>query len=794
MNQDALWPAAWALACLCCVSVCIVMLWRGAPLQTDLLALLPATERNPTAERAVAALSAAAGNRVLFVIGHADAAKAKQATRRFASALRASGAFRSVTAELPPFDARLLGKLYVEHRFGLLAESDRRELASGHVDPQAWLARRLASPLRLDVAGDLALDPFGLLDRFVAELPYRRLRLTTEDGLLLIEAARADPARTRVLVSAELPGSAFDDHVQAQTVAAVESAQQQLETTSADVEILRTGAVFYAAAARAAAQQEMSMITVGSLAGITLLMFAVFRSPQPLLLGLLTIGAGLAVATAVALLVYRELHLIALVFGATLIGEAIDYPIQYFAAHADAARQWQPRRALEAIRPGLTFALATSLMGYAALVWLPFPAIGQIALFALVGLTAAYLTVVLLLPKLVRGPYRHDLRRLTGPAGRFLESWQERVSARAAFVAAAAVIAVCVPGWLQLRVDDDVRAMSSRPPELLAQESTIRSLTGIGHATELFLVEGPTAEAVLRREEALAARLRRLAERGVIAHFDAISSFVPSAARQADNRALVQGSLLLDGGRLERIFADVGFRPGVAAGLVMAWRAAGERTMRFEHWLAAPASMPYRHLWLGQTSGGYASIVLPFGHASAAPLAAVASGLDGVMLVDKVGAVNRLFDVYRTGFSVGLALAIAITFLVLSVRYGRRGAAALVLPALLGIGVALGASGYAGVPVSLFTVMAFILVLGVGSNYAIFLVEGSGRKGITLIAVALSAITTLLAFGLLAASGTPALARFGTTLTLGIGTAVVMAPLALALCRVGHMTPTGPGE
>jgi predicted exporter len=162
----------------------------------------------------------------------------------------------------------------------------------------------------------------------------------------------------------------------------------------------------------------------------------------------------------------------------------------------------------------------------------------------------------------------------------------------------------------------------------------------------------------------------------------------------------------------------------------------------------------------------------------------VTAGLDGVTLVDKVGAVSRLFDLYRTGFSAGLALAVAITLLVLSARYGGRGAAALVLPALLGIGVALGACGYAGVPVSLFTVMALMLVLGVGANYAIFLVEGSGRQGITLVAVALSSITTLLSFGLLAFSGTPALARFGMTLTLGIGTAAVMAPLALALYRV----------
>ena len=52
--------------------------------------------------------------------------------------------------------------------------------------------------------------------------------------------------------------------------------------------------------------------------------------------------------------------------------------------------------------------------------------------------------------------------------------------------------------------------------------------------------------------------------------------------------------------------------------------------------------------------------------------------------------------------------------------------------------------------------MALILVLCVGVNYAIFLVEGHGREGTAFTAVALSAVTTLLSFGLLAFSGTPA--------------------------------------
>jgi predicted exporter len=103
------------------------------------------------------------------------------------------------------------------------------------------------------------------------------------------------------------------------------------------------------------------------------------------------------------------------------------------------------------------------------------------------------------------------------------------------------------------------------------------------------------------------------------------------------------------------------------------------------------------------------------------------------------------------------------------------------LPTLLGIAAALAAAGYAGRPLTLFSIMALMLVLGVGVNYSIFLMEGRARSGTTFVAVSLSAATTILSFGLLAFSSTPALARFGATLLVGIAVAVLLSPLALAL-------------
>jgi predicted exporter len=289
---------------------------------------------------------------------------------------------------------------------------------------------------------------------------------------------------------------------------------------------------------------------------------------------------------------------------------------------------------------------------------------------------------------------------------------------------------------------------------------------------------------VLVAEEKLTARLRLLASSGGLGHYQAVSSFVPSAARQTENRALLRQALMQGEGRqLEQTFQQVGLRSGVAKELTRAYGESEGRLLSADAWLASPGAAPFRHLWLGRSEHGFASIVVPFGASRTDSLAAAAEGLEHVMFVDKAGSVTRLFAQYRKGFSYGLAAAVLVVLLVLAWRYGWAGGGAVLLPTLLGIAAALAIAGYAGLPLTLFSVMALMLVLGVGVNYSIFLVEGRARSGPTFVAVTLSAATTILSFGLLAFSSTPALARFGSTLLAGIAVAVLLSPLALALAQ-----------
>lgn len=771
----------WLLLAIGVAASCVLQLTASGrvPVQTNLLALLPPTERNPVAEQAVSSLAAATGNRAVFLIGAKVSSDAASAARAFAAQLRQSGAFGQVIADIPPIDPKALSALYLAHRYTLLSAADRAALAGGEADLAGRLQRKLHAPFRFGLTLSPADDPFAFTDGWLASLPLRQLKLEPENGLLVAR----DSERVWIFVSAELTDSSYDSAVQQRVGAAVRQAESSLHAQTPDVKILRTGTVFYADAARQSGEREFDLIGAGSLLGMLLLLYLVFRSLRPLALGLLSVAFGIAAALAVTVAVHGELHLITLVFGASLIGEAVDYAIQYFAAHLGAGKNWEPMTGLRRIAPGLTVALATSLLGYGALLLAPFPALSQIALFALVGLFAAWLSVFLLLPALLVAPSRRDAQSAVAGPRALLDWWQARMTRGYCMSVAILLLLLAAPGWLRLSGNDDVRQLVTRPPALVAQEESIRTLTGASNSSQFFLIEAVSPDALLRKEEQLNTRLVALAEQGEIDGYQSLATFVPSLETQAENRRLWRDRVFADDHALRAIFAASELRDELADTQIAAFAASAGQALLLDEWLKTPLSAPFRHLWLGRTPQGYASVVLPQGVRNLARLGEAAEGLSGITLVDKAASVSRLFGDYRRWGALWLLGALILVYSVLCLRYHWRQAVVTLTPTLLALALALGVMGYLDRPLTLFNLMAMMLVLGVGVNYAIFLREGGGDAQTTAAALAgvlLSAGTTLLSFGLLAFSSMPALAGFGLTLFIGVGIAVALAPIVLS--------------
>ncbi|MDF3981932.1 MMPL family transporter [Luteibacter sp. PPL201] len=761
-----LFSGASLLMCLCCAWL---LFGRSvSPLQTDLLAMLPPTERNAVAEEAVGRLARASGDRMLLLVANADDNAAKDAARELGKALGRDPVFASVIAELPPFDLSQLVTPFLPHRFHLLTASDRALLATPGFDATAVLTRRLNEPFGANAGPSLGDDPFGWLQHWLDRQPWNSGALVPEDDLLT--AHRDDGSD--VLVIATLAGSSYDDAVQRRALGALEAAERAAVAAHPGTRVLRTGAVFYAAAARAGAERDTHLVGLVSTLGIAALLLFAFRSMRPLLVAFVSTALGVVGAIITTIVVFGQLHLLTLVFGAALLGEAVDYSIQYLCARAHAGTGWQPERGVRQVRPALLLALATSLLGYALLALVPFPALRQMAVFAIAGMAVACASVFWLLPAMLRRPARAPLAE---PLVRLALGWQRIASGRRAVLAIAVLAVAALPGWWRLGHDDDVHQLISPPPSLDAQAATIRDVAGFGGGSQFWLVEGTDAEEVLQREEALTARL----DRAHIA-WTGMTAMLPSRKRQAENVALVcgHGPAHADDAncrdRLRSALGAAGLKPAIAQAYADAYPGT---PFTLDDWQATPAYTPFRYLWMD-----HASIVLPQGNDDVATLRDLANGLPGVSLIDKPAGISALFGHYRAYASLWLGGALLLVGLAFAWRYGARAAWRVLLPPAAGIVFSVAALGYLGEPLTLFHVMALMLVLGVGANYAVFLREGephaADRPGAAYAGVLLSAVTALLSFGLLALSTMPALQHFGLTLLLGIGFTALLAPVS----------------
>jgi predicted exporter len=420
----------------------------------------------------------------------------------------------------------------------------------------------------------------------------------------------------------------------------------------------------------------------------------------------------------------------------------------------------------------------TTVVAYLALALTPFPGLRQMAVFSSVGLCFAWLTVVCWFPVLDRMPPRKS--KLLDWYGRSRRVWPRLGRNSVSAVVVALTLVFCVIGVARLRTNDDIRLLQNSPQALIDEQLQVSKLLAAPGLAQFYLVRGATPEQVLQREEALKSRLDAMVAAGSLSGYQALSNWVPSQRTQTDNRALITHALLTSDGPLRKLATELDesrqWTQQVRARLAGA--DAGAAPLTLPAFLQSPASEPWRHLWLGKVDGGYASMVALRGvdARNLASLDATAHGLPGVQWVDKVGRISSLLGRYRQHMGLVVLGSYAMVFLLLYWRYRGQAWRAL-MPTLVASTLTLAVFGMTGQAINLFHVLALLLTLGMGVDYGILLQEHPDRQDKhAWMAVSMSAASTLLAFGLLGLSKTPALHAFGLTMLLAVGGACLIAP------------------
>ncbi len=317
----------------------------------------------------------------------------------------------------------------------------------------------------------------------------------------------------------------------------------------------------------------------------------------------------------------------------------------------------------------------------------------------------------------------------------------------------------------------------------MAEDARVRGRISDFDSGRLVIATGTEREQALARNDLVWERLQPLLESGELSGVRSLHTLLWSRGLQTRNLAALRAEPAL-GKRMEAAFVSAGFRPGALADFEVELNAPLPPPLTFEDLEATPLERLAR---TNLVSLGEQVAVITYlrGVRSPERIEAAVAGLDGVHFFDRRTAISEIYSGYRVTTIRLIALGSLFVFAVLLLRYRSwRPAAAAFLPSILVTTSELGLFGLLGIEINLLGVVSLILVLGMGVDYGIFLVDSADNEvhlGVTMLSLLLSCITTILVFGTLAVSAHPALRAIGLTTGVGILMSFFMAPAALVL-------------
>ena len=519
---------------------------------------------------------------------------------------------------------------------------------------------------------------------------------------------------------------------------------------------------------RALIAADVAWLSLLSTVLILLILGAVYRSLIVVLVCVLPALSGLVAGIVAVNFWFGTVHAIALGFGATLLGEAVDYPSYLLT-------QRRPGEAmgdtLARILPMLRLAVATTAFGALALLMSHFSGLAQLGLLTVVGVVVAGLVTALVLPHLVP-PGWHPRLATASPAR--LPGTFAGIGPRAAIVLIIVAIVLTLaadrPWW-----DDDLAHMNPLPPAVLAQDRQLRQALNAPEVGSLLVASGATRDEVLAIAESLRPVLERWQAAGDIGSFTLVSDYLPSATTQTRRRAALPEAPRLRS-NLDAALRGLPFRADTFEPFLRDVEQARAAKPLTPDTLQGSALGLKVDALLSEDRGRWSAVV---------PMTRVTSPgmIPGAQWIDLRTQAVAMVTAYRWQTLTYTAMGILMIYgaLAYGLKNWRR-AIQVLIPVVIALLLTTGTLVASGQPVSIFHLVALLLTLGIGTNYALFLARASpsgAERSSTLRTLAVVGGTTLCAFGALTLSSAPVLHAIGITVCLGVIYSLLLSLLLL---------------
>ena len=590
-----------------------------------------------------------------------------------------------------------------------------------------------------------------------------------------------DGARALLVVRTRAAGS--DTDAQARVMAAIEQQFVEAVRTSkaGGMGLVMTGPGVYSVKARAMIQGDVERLALASLAVVAGLLLFVYRSPLALGLGMLPVLSGAIAGVAAVSLGFGGVHGITLGFGTTLIGEAVDYSIYLFVQRdRERSDDW-----ITGFWPTVRLGVLTSISGFAALIFSGVAGLAQLGVYSIAGLVAAALVTRFVMPSLLPESFR--IRDISGFGARLLDA-ASGVRHGPWIVAALAAAAIAVLATQRSELwDMRIESLNPISREDRRLDAQLREALGATDARHVIAVRGSDMEAALTAAERMGEQLDALASAGRIGGYESPTRFLPSAAAQRRRLESLPATQELRP-RLREALRELPLRPERLEPFIADVERARSGGIITRERIANSALDEALDGLLFRDSAGHWNAMIGLRRPIDVPAvraAIAASGVPGAVLLDVRAELDNLYSGYferaLAASAVGLAAIVVLLFIAL--RSPAR-VARVMAPLLAGVLVVAAAHALAGVRMSLLHLVGLLLVVAVGSNYALFFDKGPNAR--TLASLALANATTVATFAILSLSRIPVLNAIGSTVALGAFATLVFAALVMRPVKSPH--------
>ncbi|WP_191014441.1 MMPL family transporter [Treponema zioleckii] len=731
--------------------------YGGFTFDGDYTTLMPSTHSSKAVKIAEDSIGKVTGNSIFILAGNENFEKAEKAAINAYDSLKDNPKFKSITLYTDAQSISEVQDFIGKWRTNLLSPASREKILS---NPKEFAQNAKMKAYGLSIAeNDPEKDPFMLddenLKNYLSAFSDSGTALSAKDNVMAGEYN----GKWYVMIRAELTAEGAKLASDINVIPEIYDVCYALETDGTHFAFY--GTPFHSYSGSSKAIKEVSIISAVTITIIIVMLLVVFRSMLPLVASLIALLVSCGAAFLVTHTFFGNIHLIAIIFGTSLIGSCIDYSLHFFINWKGSTELKTGEQIRKHLTNGLFLSLISTEICYLLLTFAPFTMLKQISVFSFTGILSSFLTTVGIFPlfkvpcdekrqiPILEKIFKNGVDTPENPEHRRKRKFWGKVVIVAAFTF---TIGSMIIFRDELRVQNDIQNLY-KPTGRLKEDSLTAFEVIKYNPRSWLIVSGDSAEEVLQKEEKIIPRMPD--------PFISTARFIPSIKSQKESYAAAKELIPLADSQLKSMLypedidgeeAELSKEENEELSKISEDFKRDFDSMQEKFVTPESGELPkalqsiLKMLWIGQVDGKYYSIILPTTVQDEEVYINLASDDENLHYENKPKAVSSGLDRLTKMVAIMFAIAFAIITIVVKFYYNGRDTFKIITIPLISILVIITTFLYCELPIEFFCITGVILVFGLGLDYVIYKRQNKGNK-IEGFAITLSFLTTAISFG-----------------------------------------------